>query len=167
VTEPRQSWYRLRRLGEACLWLLVIAAAVIAVAHVAARLRLVVLPVALTLVLATVLAPIAGWLKAHGWRDGAAALAALTVVASAAPPVVDQSTGLDIGITAGVDRVQDWPADTPLPLDQAQITNLVDNLQQQLSGRVNTIAASAATGAFLAARAAARRAHVLWRLRPG
>jgi predicted PurR-regulated permease PerM len=157
VTEPRQSWRRLRRLGEACLWLLVIAAAVLAVAHVAARLRLVVLPVALALVLATVLAPVVGWLKAQGWREGAAALAALTAVvfvlggllALLAPPVVDQFTGLDIGITAGVDRVQDWLADSPLPLDQAQITNLVDNLQQQLSGRVNTIAASAATGAFL------------------
>jgi predicted PurR-regulated permease PerM len=157
VTGQPRSWRRLRRLGEACLWLLVIGATVVAAAHVAAALRLVVLPVALGLVLATILAPAVGWLKAHGWPDAAAAAAALAaavavlggLLALVAPPVIEQFAGLDIGITAGVDRVQDWLADSPLPLDQAQITNLVDDLQQQIAQRLDTIAASAATGAFL------------------
>ena len=80
----------------------------------------------------------------------AAAVAVLGgLLALLVPPVVDQFAGLDIGITAGVDHVQQWLADSPLPLNHAQITNLVDDLQQQLAERFDTIAASAASGAFV------------------
>ena len=57
VQDSPRTWRRLRRLGEACLWLLVIGAVVVAAVEIAARLRLVVVPVLVALLLATFLAP--------------------------------------------------------------------------------------------------------------
>lgn len=102
-TQQPPTLRRLRRVGEACFWLLVIGFAIVAAAHVAARLRLVVLPPALALAFATVLAPVAGRLRTHGGGDAAAAvtvLAAATAVfgcllALVVPPVVDQFAALD------------------------------------------------------------------------
>ena len=151
------SWRRLRRVGEACLWLLVIGAAVVAAAYVAARLRLVVLPIALALVLATFLAPPVGWLKRRGWPD---ALAAITVLVAAlvvlggtlavlVPPVVDEFADLDVGITGGVDRIQDWLAESPLPVSSDQVAAAIDRVQQRASEGFDAIAGQVVSGAFL------------------
>jgi predicted PurR-regulated permease PerM len=151
------SWRRLRRLGEVCLWLLVVGVAVVAAANVVARLRLVVVPVALALLLATFLTPPVRWLKDHGWRDG---LAALTVLVTAllalgglgvllGPPVVDQFADLDIGITGGIDRVQDWLADSPLPFSSDQVANAIDRVQGQLSDGFGALADQVVRGAVV------------------
>lgn len=157
ATQQPTSWRRLRRVGEGCLWTLVIGLTVVAAAHVAARLRLVVLPLALALALGTVLAPPVAWLKRHGWPDGAAAagplLAAVAAVAGLlvllVPPVVDQFAGLDIGLTAGVDQVQDWVGDSPLPFGDAQVQRFVDDLQRQVGERFDTVAVRVAGGAVV------------------
>jgi hypothetical protein len=54
---------RLRRVGETCLWWLVISVAAVGALQIAARLRLIVLPIMLAVVLATFLAPMVQWLK--------------------------------------------------------------------------------------------------------
>jgi predicted PurR-regulated permease PerM len=147
----------MRRCGEASLWLLAIGVAVVAALHVAARLRLVVLPVLLALLLATFLAPVVGWLKARGWRDGLAAITVLTTAVLVlgglatllVPPVIDQFAGLDIGIVGGLDRVQQWLADSPLPLSGEEVANAVDRVQQQLSESFDTIVEQVVSGAVL------------------
>lgn len=157
ASQQPPSWRRLRRVGEACLWILVIGAAVVATAHVAAQLRLVVLPVALALALATVLAPLVTWLERRGWPDGAAAVSVLVAAAAViagllmllVPPVVDQFAGLDVGITAGVDQIQGWVADSPLPFNDVEVQRFVDDLQRQVGERFDTVAARVAGGVVL------------------
>jgi predicted PurR-regulated permease PerM len=149
------SWRRLRRAGEGCLWLLVIGVAVVAAANLVARLQLVVVPVALALLLATVLGPPVRWLKEHRWRDGFAALAVLLGALLAlgglcvllVPPVVEQFADLDIGITGGIDRVQEWLTDSPLPLSSDAVADGIDRLQDRLSDSFGTLANQVVSGA--------------------
>jgi predicted PurR-regulated permease PerM len=158
-----QASRRLRRLGETCLWLLVIGAAVIVVLHVAARLRLVVLPLALAIVLSTFLTPAVAWLRARGWRDGIAAFAVLAaallvlagVVALVVPPVVDRFADLEVGFTGGIDEIQEWLAESPLPLSSEQVAEAIDRAQRQLSESFDAIAGQVVSGAVLVVEALA------------
>lgn len=65
----------LRRIGETCPWLIVIAVVVYGTVRLASTLRLIVLPTFLALVLACLLAPTVRWLRRHRWPPAAAALA--------------------------------------------------------------------------------------------
>ncbi|HET8754880.1 MAG TPA: AI-2E family transporter [Solirubrobacteraceae bacterium] len=140
------------------MWLLIVGLAVVAAVNLAARLRLVVVPVAIALLFATFLAPPVRWLKDHGWRDG---LAAVTVLGAAllafgglgvllVPPVVDQFADLDIGISGGIDRVQQWLADSPLPLSSDEVADAIDRAQAQLSDSFGTLANEVVSGAAIA-----------------
>jgi predicted PurR-regulated permease PerM len=146
---------RLRRLGETCLWLLVIGVAVAAALQLAARLRLVVLPVMLAIILATFLAPPAAWLRARGFRDGLAAItvvvAALLVVTGAlallAPRIVAEFSRLDVELTNTVDRIQTWIRER-LPLSGAQIDDSIARIEQQLRTSVDALAGPLVRGAI-------------------
>lgn len=150
---------RLRRVGEICLWTLVIAATVLAALWLLARLRLVVLPVLLALVLATILAPPATWLKRRGLPDGLAALAALLagllLIAGAltllAPSVAKGFDDLDLGISGGLQEVQRWLTDGPLQLSDARVTEALERLQDQLRDNASALTQGAVAGALLVA----------------
>ena len=106
-------------LSERCLRLLVVAAALYVLALAAERLRVVLLAVGLAVVLAVVLRPLVRRLEARGAPAGLAAsvvlLGAVVVVGGAAaatvPPTVAELGDLDVGISGGLERVQDWLAD--------------------------------------------------------
>jgi predicted PurR-regulated permease PerM len=163
------SQRRLRGVGEACLWVLVIGVTVVAAVSVAARLRLVVLPVLLAIVLATLLAPLARRLRERGWPDAAAALAVLLafitvlggVVAAAAPQAADEFGELDVGVSGGIEEVQRWLAEGPLGLSDRQVTEALDGVQEQVRGNVETLMAGALAGAAVLAEVLAGLALAL------
>jgi predicted PurR-regulated permease PerM len=148
---------RLRRVGELCLWSLVVGAAVLAVLYVASLLRLVVLPVLLAIVLSTFLTPPVRWLEAHGWRSAAAAITVLltalvvlgAVVAVLVPVALDEFSELDVGVTGSIDSVQAWLRDT-LPFSAHEISDALDRLQEQVGTSLDALAGRLVGGAFVA-----------------
>ena len=137
--------------------MLVIGVFVVAAANVLWRLRLVVVPVALAVLVTTFLTPPTRWLKDRGFAEAPAALtvllAAVVIVAGLGlllvPPVVDQFEELDIGINDGIDRVQKWLVESPLPLSHEEIASAIDRLQSQLSDSLSVIADRIVSGAVV------------------
>jgi predicted PurR-regulated permease PerM len=145
-------------VGEACLWLLIIAAALALLAYVAGYLRIVVLPVGIALVLATFLSPLAGFLRRRSWPNAAAALASVlaflatlvALVSAVGPRTVDQFRDLDVSLTEGIDEVRGWLSDGPLGLSENQLDDLIDQGRSQLEEQQDTLISGALTGAVLA-----------------
>ena len=143
----RTARSRLRRVGELCLWSLAIGAAVVALLYVAARLRLVILPVLLAIILSTFLTPPVRWLEAHGWRSAPAALTVLLaalmvlggVVAVLVPLAVDEFSALDVSVTGSIDSVQAWMRDS-LPFSAQETSDAIDRVQQQLRSSLDALA---------------------------
>jgi len=159
-TDPatsRRARRRLQRIGEICLWSLVIGVAVVALAHVASQLRLVVLPVLLAVILSTFLAPPARWLRARGWRDAPAALTVLLaaalivggVLALLAPVAIDEFSELDVSLADSVDSVQAWLRDSPLPVSSQEVSDAIDSLQEQVGASVDVLTRQVVGGALV------------------
>jgi predicted PurR-regulated permease PerM len=156
----------LRHLGPAAtlsLQLLLVTAAVALVLYVLVTLRLVVLPVIFALLVATVLAPPAGWLRRRGVPATLAALGAMLgaltiaagVVAFVVPTAIDELD--EVGATAreGLDEVVRWLTTGPLDLSRAQLDRGVDQALERLRGSGEGLAGSAARGALLVAEVVA------------
>jgi putative heme transporter len=119
----------LHRLSDVAWRSLVVAAAVVAVVVLLARLRLVVLPLFVATLLTTVLVPVARWLERRGWRPLPAAWVAfggflLVLVGLGAlvvPAVIDEFSDLGPVVSDGVDDIEEWLVEGPLDLDQEQI----------------------------------------------
>lgn len=147
---------RLRRLGETCLWLLVIGATIYAALRVASELRLVVLPVLLAIVLATFLELPAGALKRRRVPDALAALlvvlvalvvlAALGVLVWSGLSDVDE---FDVSLDDGIEQVQDWLREGPVGLSDADINESVDRIQEEVRSNASAITTGAISGAVL------------------
>jgi putative heme transporter len=154
---------RVRRVGEICLWLLVIAAAVIAAFWVAGRLRVVILPVGLALVLATFLHPPTVALRRRGLPNGFAALVVLVaalagiagLLALLAPQTIDEFGELDAGVLGGIETLQRWLIEGPLDLSQDQVDRAVTQVEEQLRDSAGVLAHGAVTGALLVVEAIA------------
>ena len=152
-----QALRRLRRLGEACLWTLVIAATVFGLFWLAGRLRVVVLPVALALVLSTFLWPAAKRLRDIGLPRAAAAavvlglaLAALSaLIALLAPQTIDEFGELDVGISGGLETIEDWLVEGALGLSQEQVDDVSGRIREQAQDSAGAVAGGALTGAML------------------
>jgi putative heme transporter len=154
---------RVRRVGEICLWLLVIAAAVIAAFWVAGRLRVVILPVGLALVLATFLHPPTAALRRRGLPNGLAALVVLVaalgaiagLIALLAPQTIEEFGELDAGVLGGIETIQRWLIEGPLDLSQDQVDRAVTQVEEQLRDSAGVLAHGAVTGALLVVEAIA------------
>jgi putative heme transporter len=149
---------RTLRIAANIAWrLLLVGAALVVVAIVVARLRLVFLPVVAALFLATVLAPPTRELKEHGLPDAAAAIIVLLVSIATlvllgwgiALPVTDEFGDLDTGVRDGVDRVGDWLVEGPLGLEQEQIDRWIDRAEAELRDQSGVIAGGVVTGTLL------------------
>ena len=140
-----------------CLWSLVIGAAVLAVLYVASRLRLVVLPALLAIVLSTFLTPPVRWLEDHGWRSAPAALTVLLaalmvlagIVAVLVPVVIDEFSAFDVSVTDSIDEAQAWMRES-LPFSSQEISDAIDRLQQQLRSSLDALARPVVGGALVA-----------------
>lgn len=142
---------------------LVCAAAIALVAIVLAKLRLVMLPLAVALLLATVLGTPVRKLRERGLAPAAAAgtvllgaLAALGgAVALVAVPVYEEWDNVDVGVRGGVEKVGDWLVDGPLGLSEREVDDAIRKTFDQIREHGDTIAGGVVSGGILALELAA------------
>ncbi len=159
---PAPTWQRGQRaksaistLAVASAQLLLISAAVVVVFWVLGRLWVILLPIVLGLLFATVLWPPTRFLRRHRWPPALAAVVVLLaflgliggLVAVIAPQVADQVTELANAFTGGLEQVQQWLQGPPLDLDEEQLGQYVDQAIDSVQGNASNIAGYAATGA--------------------
>jgi predicted PurR-regulated permease PerM len=132
---------------------LIVLAGIVIVALGAARMMLVVLPVIISILLTTLLVPVAGWLQAHRWRPAPAALAAVLVAvlvffglwALIIPGVLSQSddlfTHLEDGAKQAVGVLQ------PLGIGRNDVDKAIDEGLKSVQG--GAVANEVITGAIL------------------
>lgn len=137
--------------------LLVVAALALVIVLVLVELRLIVLPLIAALFLTALLDPPTQRLIRGGLPGAAAALivllASLALLVGLAfllaPRVVDQVDQLDVNITGGVDRVQEWLMEGPLGLSEGQIANATDSALDELRERSGELTRGALSGAII------------------
>jgi predicted PurR-regulated permease PerM len=157
VSDATPAGGRLRRVGETCLWTLVIAATAIATIWAAGQLRIVVLPVAMAVVLATFLWPATRRLRDLGLPRGAAATAVLGVAITALtallglvlPQTINEFGELDVGVSEGLATIEDWLVNGTLGLSPDQVDDVADSLREHAQASAGTVAGGALTGALL------------------
>ncbi|WP_405490274.1 AI-2E family transporter [Nocardia sp. NBC_00511] len=148
-------------LAKWSLCLVAIAAGTWVIWFVLAKLWVAVLPVALALVVSTVLWPPTRWLTNHGLKPAAAAaittlglLALLAgVIALIVPSVVDQAPDLADRATEGVNKVRDWLQGPPLNIGQEQLNSGVSAIVDRLQSSADRIATGVFTGVSTATSA--------------
>lgn len=146
-------------IGRGLMWLakwslcaVAIAAGAWVLGYVTARLWVVILPVALATVVATVLWPPTRWLTKRGLPPAAAASITVVgflalfagVIALIVPSVVDQAPELAEKSSAGVNQVRDWLQGPPLNIRDEQLNSAVNAIVQRLQSSSDQIA----TGVF-------------------
>jgi predicted PurR-regulated permease PerM len=132
---------------------IIVLAGVVIIALGAARMMLVILPVIISVLLATLLTPIARWLQAHGWRPALAAFAGvlLAVVvffglwALIIPGVLSQADELFANVQKGAGDVVG--ALEPIGIGRADLNKAIDQGLQSVKG--GAIANEVLTGAVL------------------
>ncbi len=120
--------------------------------NIAARLWVVLLPIALAIVVTTVLWPSAHWLISHRWPPALAASTTLLgfvavlagVIALIVPSVADQSPELADKATDGINQVRDWIQGPPLNIRDEQL----DSAVEAIVGRLQSSGAQIAGGVF-------------------
>jgi predicted PurR-regulated permease PerM len=137
-----------QKLAIASARLLLILAAVVVIGYVLGRLWVILLPLVLGLLIATVLWPATRFLRNHGWPPALAASAVLLgfiaafagVIAAIAPSVADQAGELADQATAALDDVQEWLAGPPFNLSENTIGDYVDQAINSLQENAQSIA---------------------------
>lgn len=149
---------RLQRAGRVC-WALLGMAGVLAVAgYVASLLSIVVVPVVLALFPATLLVPLAGWMRKGGAPSALAAVATIVaaiatialLVGAMVPVVAAEVPGLADSAADGMAEIEQWLADGPFGVEVGGLSDVLSMAQQQVGemGDVAGDALSAATTAF-------------------
>lgn len=111
-------------------------------------------PIALALVLATVLAPPTTWLRQHGVPSGLAAAGVMIgflgsivlLVYLLAPQVAGQSTEIADSAVSGVGEVREWLQEGPFQVSDGQITQAFETVQSWLTDQASNISAGVLTG---------------------
>lgn len=136
---------------------LVVAAGVAVVVIALARLRLLVLPMIVAVLLATVLVPPVRWLQRKGfprllatWTVLAGVVAVIVgLVAGVAPSVVEEFSGLGPTVEEGVLQVERWLVEGPLDLSAAEIDRYTDQVVDQLRASGSSLASGLLAGAVV------------------
>ncbi|MGR7026826.1 AI-2E family transporter [Geodermatophilus sp. URMC 62] len=159
---PAPTWQRgeraraaSRALAISSAQLLLISAALVVIGWVLGKFWVVLLPVILGLLFATVLWPPTRFLRRHGWPATLASAVVLLVflgligglIAVIAPQVADQVTELADQAAAGLQQVQEWLQGPPFDLDEEQIGQYVDQAINSVQANASNIAGYAASGA--------------------
>lgn len=148
----------LRSTALVAVQLIAVAAALWVLAWVVGKSWVILLPVALAVILCTVLWPPVRWLVSKGLPATVAVLIALLgavvviagIVAAVAPAIVDQSAELAEQATAGVVEVRNWLGGPPLNITEAQL----DSAVTAINDRLNSSSAQIASGVFTGVGAA-------------
>ncbi len=150
-------------LAEMSLRFLLVAAAVAVVALVLVELRIVVLPVIVALLVATVLTPPVGWLRRRGLPASLAALLAMAgaaaalagLVALVVPSVADELDDLGRSVRDGLDQVVSWLAGAPFGVTEQQVERGIDTALDRAGAQSGVLAEGVLTGAVLVAEVVA------------
>lgn len=148
-------------LAKWSLCVVAIAAGAWVLGWVVAKLWVVVLPVALAIVVATVLWPPTRWLTKQGLKPALAATLTLLgffaivsgVIALIVPSVVDQAPQLAEKGTEGVNRIRDWLQGPPLNIRDEQLDSAVEAIVSRLQSSAESIATGVFTGVTTATSA--------------
>jgi putative heme transporter len=146
------------RLATFSLRLLLVAAGVALLGYAVSRLWVIVLPVLLGLLLATVFWPAVRALRARGVRPALAAggtlvvgvLLLLALVVGLAPQVTGQADEIADQVVAGLEDLQDRVTGPPLNLGEEALGGAVDNVIGQLQANAQQIAGRVLSGAVAA-----------------
>lgn len=147
---------RALRVAAAYSWrLLLVAAALAVVVTAIGKLLVVVVPFVIALFLATLLEPPAGWLKRRGVPDWAAALLMITafigvlaaIIVGVEARVAARIADLDFSVQAGLRRVAEFVARTPLDISEGQFVSGVNQAVDRIVGQGGPGLASIVTGA--------------------
>jgi predicted PurR-regulated permease PerM len=114
-------------------------------------LRVVVIPVVVALLLSALFQPLAGLLKRHGWQKSLAAatvlIAALLVVAGGLTLIIEtfisQIDTLASQVSDGVQEVQNWLANGPLHLSDAQLNGYIQRIRDAITANQSTLTSGA------------------------
>jgi predicted PurR-regulated permease PerM len=129
------------------LRIIVIGVALWIIGQFIGQLWMVVYPVAIAMIVTTVLGPPAAWLRSKGWPDGLAAAtivlgfiaAVVGVIAILTPQVAGQAGEVAEGASDGLQKIRDWLTGEPLNLSEGQITSAIEALQDKLKQSADTI----------------------------
>lgn len=155
-----EGFARMTRWG---IRIVVLAAAALVVGWLIAHAWVILFPVAMALIVSTVLIPPAAWLASKGLP---AALAAVVVVVgfiaviiggiiALAPSVAGQAQEIAQGASDGLGQVQSWVVEGPLNVTDSQLSQAIEAVQGKLQDSASTIGAgvfstlSAATSALV------------------
>jgi predicted PurR-regulated permease PerM len=141
-------------LAKASAVVIVVAAACWIAGWLIGQMWVIVLPVLLALIVATVLWPPTRYLRRIGAPPALAAITTLLlflgilagVIAFIVPSVVSQAPELADSATQGVSQVQDWIEGPPINLDQDQIDNATNVIIQRIQDSGTAIAAGVFAG---------------------
>lgn len=143
----------LRRTAAYCAAALLVGAVAWFTAQVMLRVGLVTLSLAVALLLAALLVPLATWLRRIGAPSALAALASVVVLLGIPAGVglllynriSGEVTSLGTSVTAGLDSVRGWLTSGPLSLDPAQVTDLRNTIVSSLEQATPTAMAGTTT----------------------
>ncbi|TWP38703.1 AI-2E family transporter [Leekyejoonella antrihumi] len=116
------------------------------------------LPVALALVVSTVLWPLARWLRSKGFPPALAAVASMVgvflviggLIAAIAPSVSSQWSNLTDKAISGVDQVQTWLQGPPFHVSHHQINSFGQTITDKIQQSGNQIASGVFSGVSVA-----------------
>jgi putative heme transporter len=136
-------------------FLLVVAAAAVLV-YGLVKLRLLVFPIIIALMLATIVAPAAEWLAKRGFPRGLASLmvilggllALVGLVVLAAPLVAGELDDVRGSLKEGTDRVLRYLAEGPFEVSEQDIDRFIDRAGEQISESRGQIASGVVAGAI-------------------
>jgi putative heme transporter len=140
------------RIAAAWSWrLLVIGALAVAIIYIIGRVRIVVVPLVIALLLAALLSPVVRWLLSHrvprSLAAGLALIGGLAAVAGTLTLVVNQFISgvpdLAKNASEGIDQIQNWLKTGPLHLSDRQLNNVVESGQQWIDDNSNTLTSGA------------------------
>lgn len=144
-----------RQVTDVAWRILVLGGLALAVGALLWKLRNVVLPVLIALLLSSVLAPVVVRLEERGWKTRTATLAVfvgfllaiIAALASIVPATVDELEGLGDTLEAALDDIEDWLVDGPLQLDRSVVEEVTDDPGGRLSEIVQESSDQLAQGA--------------------
>ncbi len=150
-------------LAEMSLRLLLIAAALALLTLVLVELRLVVLPVIVALLVATVLTPPAHWLRRRGLPATIAALAAMAgaaaigagVLALVVPSVARELDDLGQSARSGLEQAVSWLAGAPFGVSEQQVERAIDTALDRAGAESGALAGGVLSGAVVIAEVVA------------
>lgn len=153
----------LDRLAGLSWKFLLVAAATYLLLYLLVALRVVVLPVIIAMLAATLMVPPVTWLCRHGWPKLLATLTVLLVglgvvigsVALLAPSVASELEELGTTAREGFEQSVNWLIDGPLNLSQAEIDRYIQQASDQLKANRSVITSGVLTGALAVGEAVA------------